>query len=109
MAGKAQWAQSTNGPDWTDIEAMMRAQEALHTGAVVLTVSTVGIGATGGMALSAHHVLETLADGGTLTGVGVDTLWPNRTHRTLEACIYELLYRLDFAIGEAYQQMKMPE
>jgi hypothetical protein len=108
MGAKRQWAQSTNGPDWTDIEAMMRALESVHTGEVVLTVSTVGIGATGGMALSAHHVLATLGEDATHTGCGVDTLWPNRQHTTLEAAVYELLYRLDFAIGDHYQQEKIP-
>lgn len=108
VARKEEWAKSTTGPDWTDIEGMLRALEALHTGEVVLTVSTAGIGASGGLVLSAHHVLATLGEDATHTGVGVDATWPNQQHAELAAAAYELLYRLDFAIGEHYQQQKIP-
>lgn len=108
MARKAEWAKSTNGPDWTDIEAMLRSIEGLHGGAVVLSVSTVGIGASGGLALSAVHSLETLAENATHSGVGVDALWPSKDCATMEGLWYQLLWRLDFAIGENYQQQKIP-
>lgn len=109
MARKAEWVKSTNGPDWTDLEAMMRALEGLHGGAVVLSVSTVGIGASGGLAWSAVHSLETLGEHVTHSGVGVDGLWPCTDCATMEGLLYQLLWRLDFAIGANYQQQKIPE
>lgn len=100
---------STNGPDATDVETMMRAIEQAHSGEVQLTVAPAGIGPGGGLAVVLHFSQP--AVGGLQSGEGVLVIaqWPCPVHRDWWACIFEGLYRLDGAIGRQYHQETLPE
>lgn len=100
---------STNGPDQTDVETMMRAIEQAHTGRVQLTVSCAGIGPGGGLAVVLSFSLPSVCGREDEDQVLVVNRWPCPLHRDWWACIFEGLYRLDRAIGRQYHQDTLPE
>lgn len=102
-------AKSTNTPDETDVETMMRAIEALHGGQVTMTVSPGGIGSTGGLAIVLTHRLPAVPGVEEDTEQLVTNRWPCPHHRHFWSCIFEGLYRLDSAIGRAYIQVELPK
>jgi len=55
MTKKAGWEKPTSGPDWIDVEMMLRSISALHSGNAGLTILPRGIGATGGLSASLHR------------------------------------------------------
>jgi hypothetical protein len=109
VGGKKEWAKSTNGPDWTDLEAMMRAMQALHSGHVALIVSPNGTGFGTGVDIAASMLFERLPGSSLPEGVGCHVGWPNRTSATLEGACYKLLHELDYAISQVYQQESLWE
>jgi hypothetical protein len=100
---KAGWEKSSNGPDWVDVEMMMRAIGALHSGHVAVIVSPLGIGATGGVDVAASMLFDVLPGSSLPASIVVNKTWPCNTHKTLAAHAFNLLHELDFAIGQAYQ------
>jgi hypothetical protein len=98
-----------NGPDLIDCEALMRAIESLHEGKVVLTVFSAGIGGGTGLQVNITHILDDLTEGDLTAVTGVSSAWPCGQHREFWACIFEGLYKLDYAIGQSYHQQKMPQ
>lgn len=104
MGAKTQWAKSSNGPDWTDIETMMRALEALHGAHVALIVSPAGTGSTGGVDIAASALFERLPGSSLPEGVACHRQWPHDGNATLDGAAYRLLHELDYAISQVYQQ-----
>jgi len=104
MTAKKQWAKSTNGPDWTDVEMLMRAIQSVHAGNVAIIVSPFGIGSSGGVDLGASMIFDVLPGSSLPPMVQVTSRWPCADHATLAAHAFEALHRLDFQIGEAYKQ-----
>lgn len=100
---KEQWAKSTNGPDWTDVEMMMRALEGLHSGHVAVIVSPAGTGSTGGVDIAASMLFEVLPGSSLPEGVGVHTQWPSNGNATLVGACFRLLHELDFQISKVYK------
>jgi len=100
---------STNGPDLTDVETMMRAIESLHGGTVTLTVSPAGIGSTGGLAVVLAHVTEVIEGPAGVELLTISNRWPCPMHRDFWACIFEGFYRLDGKIARSYKQTTLPE
>jgi hypothetical protein len=100
---KAGWEEPTTGPDWIDLETMMRAIAALHSTDVALIVSPIGIGASGGLDVCASALFHVLPGSALKEGVQVNRGWPCNTHKTLAAHGYALLHELDFAISKVYQ------
>jgi len=93
-----------NGPDWTDLEQMMRALEALHSGHVGLTVLPVGIGSSGGLSISASIMFDVLPGSSIPPCVNVIKNWPCKQHATLPGHCFALLHELDFQISKVYEQ-----
>jgi hypothetical protein len=100
---------SSNGPDWTDVEMMMRAIGSLHTGQVGVTILPQGIGGSGGLSVAASIMFDVLpgsAISGCVSSIG---LWPCSAHKSLDAHCFALLHELDFKIGQTYQNGKLWE
>jgi hypothetical protein len=95
---------SSNGPDWTDVEMLMRAIGALHSGRVGLTVLPRGTGATGGVTIGASIMIDVLPGSSIPLGVTVTGDWPCNGHRTFEGHCFNLLHQLDYEIGKTYKQ-----
>lgn len=106
---KTQWAKSGNGPDWTDIEAALRAIDGIHLGKTGVLISPQGTGGTGGLALVIMTKWERLPGSTELDTVESLSSWPCAEGCTLEGHILGGIYKHDFAIGEAYQQRSFKE
>jgi len=100
---KAGWEKPTNGPDWIDVESLMRAIGTLHSGHVALIVSPRGTGSSGGVDVAASIILDVLPGSALPASVVVDSPWPCSTSKTLAAHGFKLLHELDFAISKVYQ------
>jgi len=101
--GKSEWAKSTNGPDWTDIEMMLRSMSALHTGEVGLTFLPAGTGSSGGLSTAASIMLNVLPGSPIPPCISVVKGWPCTQHRELSAHCFALLHELDYQISKVYR------
>jgi hypothetical protein len=103
------WEKSTNGPDWTDIEAMMRAMSALHSGTVGLTLFPRGTGSTGGLSVGASIMFDVLPGSALPAAVSTVKDWPCSAHSTFDGHCFALLHELDFLIAQTYEQSSLWE
>lgn len=106
---KTQWQKSGNGPDWTDVEAAIRAIDGVHQGKTGLLISALGTGGTGGLSLVITTVWDSLSAPVGITSVESQSEWPCSDCSDLAAHILGGIYRHDYAIGEAYQQRSFKE
>jgi hypothetical protein len=103
MADKKQWAKSTNGPDWTDVEMMMRSLSALHSGHVGFTVLPRGIGSSGGLSVSCSMMFDVLPGSSLPEHISTESTWPCNSHAELAAHVFAGLHALDFEISKVYK------
>jgi hypothetical protein len=103
VARKRGWEEPTNGPDWIDVEVMMRALNALHSGKAGLTFLPRGIGSSGGLETGASFMFDVLPGSSIDPCTTVIKNWPCTQHKTLAAHCFALLHELDFAISEMYK------
>lgn len=103
MTSKKGWEESSNGPDWVDVEMMMRSIGALHSADVALIVSPYGTGSSGGVDVAASALFQRLPGSSLPSNVAVNKGWPCNTHKTLAAHAFALLHDLDFAISQVYK------
>jgi len=103
MTVKSGWEKSTNGPDWIDVEMLMRAIGGLHSGHVAVIVSPDGIGSSGGVDVAASMLFDVLPGSSLPASVAVHKRWPCATHATLAAHAFSLLHELDFEISKVYK------
>ena len=100
---------STSGPEMTDVAAMMKAIEALHTSHVEFRVRTSGAGVNGSMCIACVAAFELLPGSNLPREVMVEHVWPSNAGRTFAALCYNLLWQLDYAIQREYQQAPLPD
>lgn len=103
MTAKKQWAKSTNGPDWIDVEMMLRAMSALHSVSVGITLLPRGIGATGGLSVGANCIFDVLPGSSIEPAISLTKDWPCSQHADLASHCFALLHELDFKIGQMYK------
>ncbi len=103
MTRKDGWEEPGIGPDWIDVETLMRAIGALHSGHVAVIVSPDGIGSTGGVDVAASMLFDVLPGSALPESVVSHKRWPCDTHKTLAAHAFALLYELDYAISKVYK------
>ena len=103
MTVKAGWEKSTNGPDWIDVEMLMRAIGGLHSGHVAVIISPDGIGSSGGVDVAASMLFDVLPGSSLPASVAVHKSWPCATHKTLASHAFSLLHDLDFEISKVYK------
>jgi hypothetical protein len=107
MAGKKQWAKSTNGPDEVDIETMMRAMGALHSGHVGLMFSPLGTGSTGGVLVQAMMSFDVLPGSSLPAAVVAEGPYPCKECGSFWGHAYSVLHALDCKIGQVYEQSSL--
>lgn len=107
MTRKKGWEDSTNGPDWIDVEAMMRAIGSLHSAEVSVMFSPLGIGATGGLEVMTLCTFEVLPGSSLPKVVMCTSEWPCRDHATLVSHVFATLYDLDAEIGRTYRNEEL--
>lgn len=103
------WEEPTKGPDWIDVEMMMRAIGALHSGHVAVIVSPGGIGSSGGVSVAASVLFDVLPGSKLPSDLSVNKRWPCSTHKTLASHAFALLHELDFAISKVYENKALWE
>jgi hypothetical protein len=109
MTKKDGWEEPSIGPDWIDVEMMMRSISALHSAHVAVIVTPFGTGSTGGVEVAASALFEKLPGSSLPESVAVNKGWPCSTHKTLAAHAFALMHDLDFAISKVYQNERLWE
>lgn len=100
---------SSSGIDWTDVMAMAGAIEELHTCVVSVVFTTAGKGLNGGMHIDVNALFAVLPGSDLPKSVSVTADWPSRKARSVMGLVYNLFWQLDYAIGQAYEQMPLPK
>jgi hypothetical protein len=95
---------SSIGPDWIDVEMMLRAMSSLHSASVGITVLPRGIGATGGLSVGANCIFAVLPGSALPACVSVTKDWPCTQHADLASHCFALLHDLDYQISKTYNQ-----
>lgn len=98
---------STDGPDWIDVEMMMRALSALHSGRAGVTVLPVGIGSTGGLSVACSMMFDVLPGSALPPMVSTTSEWPCNSHATFAGHVFAGLHALDFEISKVYKNEEL--
>lgn len=98
-----------SGVGMTDVAAMMKAVEAMHTCHVEFIVRTAGTDVGGRMKIECVASFENLPGSELPEVVGVDMIWPTKAAATFDGLCYNLLWQLDYAIQKAYEQLRLEE
>lgn len=101
-------ARRMNEPDTTDVLVMMGAIEALHECRVELTLIPAGVAHNGGGAIGLRAMWDRLPESTLPKALSTTAAWPNSNGRSFWGEVMQLLYVMDFMIGEAYQQRFLP-
>lgn len=104
---KAQWAKSSNGPDWTDVEMGLRALDAVFGGRTTVTISPEGISSSGGLIIQIATLFENVPGGLEPTLIVSESKWPCKQCATFPGHVLGGIYKQDFNIGEAHQQSRL--
>jgi hypothetical protein len=99
---------SSNGPDWTDVAMMVSALESLHGCRIGLTVLTDEQAHAGRLSIALTAQFAVLPSGQLPPVIQVLSAYPCQECSSLASHTYGGLYKLDFAIGDAYQQRFLP-
>jgi hypothetical protein len=100
---------SGTGIGMTDVAAMMKAIEAMHTCRVEFHVRTLGKGVNGSINTVCVATFDVLPGSDLPRKVAVEMSWPNKAAATYDGLCYNLLWQLDYAIQQAYEQMRVEE
>ena len=95
------------GIGMTDVAAMMKAVEAMHTCHVEYHVRTAGKGVAGSMDIECVATFDLLPGSDLPAVVKVAHVWPSKAVSTFDGLCYNLLWQLDYAIQQAYEQMPL--
>jgi len=102
------WEKRLNGPDWMDLHRRVRSIEHTHTVELTIAVRCVG---TAVQPVYDVHVIAFDAGPADLEGLVVQGLsgsWPDGEHAEMDSFIHDMLYQIDYIIGQSYQQRRMP-
>lgn len=103
----AQRVGSLNGPDVTDITALMQAVASLHGVYVSLIMSPGGEPPDWRMQIVALAEGSQGQSGERRLLVSRKTTYPNVGSKTLEGCLFKLLHELDGELSGFWQQRKL--
>lgn len=98
---------STNGPDWIDVEMMLRSLSALHSGRAGVTVLPAGTGSTGGLSVACSMMFDLLPGSSLPRIVTTEHTWPCNQHADFAAHVFAGLQQLDFEISKAYNNEEL--
>ncbi len=86
---------------------MVAALESLHTCRVSIRLTTLGRGHNGGGLICVDAHFDVLPGSNLPPTVSVNAEWPSKKARSEWGLVYNLLWQLDYAIGQAYEQMTL--
>lgn len=93
------------GIGMTDVAAMAKAIESMHDCRVELIVRTLGKDVAGRMEIECAGTFDVLPGSDLPKVVKVHMNWPSKAAATFDGLCYNLLWQLDYAIQQAYEQM----
>jgi hypothetical protein len=96
-----------SGVGMTDVAAMAKAVEAMHTCRVEFRVRTAGTGVDGRLEIECEATFAVLPGSDLPKEVKVAHAWPSNASATFDGLCYNLLWQLDYAIQKAYEQMPL--
>jgi len=98
-----------NGPDVTDVSALILAIQELHQAHVVVVMCPDGKFGSGGLILEAAASRASTTSGGAGRSVSRSVPFPNRNSKTLEGALFKLLHELDSDCTQMlWEQGKLP-
>jgi len=95
----------TSGIGMKDVAEMMRAVEVMHSCRVEYRVTVVSRQPGGSMLIVCEATFDVLPGSDLPRQVKVEMTWPNSAAATFDGLCYNLLWQLDYAIQQAYEQM----
>jgi len=98
------WEDSSNSPDWVDVQGMMRAIQAVHSGLIECVISPLGTGFGSGVSVVCRMRFDVLPGSSIPSVVEVDRPWPCNEHKTMASHVYSLIYTLDYEVSKIYNQ-----
>lgn len=99
----------SSGIGMTDVAAMAKAIEALHSARVEFRMQTAGKGVDGSLIIELEAHFDVLPSSDLPKVVGVQHTWPSKAASTFDGLLYNLLWQLDYAIQQAYEQLPLRE
>lgn len=93
-----------NGPDWTDVTAMMEAVQELHSVGVTLLMSPDGMSGSSVLRVTAVATLKEPRGLVANSSVSRWRKWPSRDAKTFEGLVYRLLHEIDRDCGQFWHQ-----
>jgi len=99
---KAVGKYSSSGPDWIDVESLMRAIGSLHSGHVELRLQPNGNGLNGGVELTLSMHFDVLPGSSLPAVVEAKSAYPCPDCNDLATHVFGGLYKLDHEIGRVY-------
>jgi len=97
-----------SGPDWIDLEALMRAIDSMHGGKTGLLISAEGIGGGTGLRVEIYTVFDALPGSVQLGEVKSVSVWPCGSDHGLVDHVFQGLYKHDREIGQQYRIIEIP-
>jgi hypothetical protein len=97
-----------NGPDESDVIVLMSAIETLHECRLELIVTAGGQAHNGTCTILLKAEWARLPESALPKSVATTATWPNNNGRSWWGEAMNMLYVLDFLIGESYQQRFLP-
>ena len=101
------WRNVVPGPDWMDLSRRVKEIEDAHRVELLFTIS---FGGSLDQPAFAYNFIAIASGQPDLEGQwvqGVRGDWPCKDHSTLEGCLHDALYHLDYCIGRTYEQMNL--
>ena len=91
---------SSSGPDLIDVESMMRAMGAVHSGHVELLLKPRGRGLGTGVSVQARMMFDVLPGSSLPAEVMTESEWPCGVCESFWGHVFNGLYALDFQVSE---------
>ena len=99
---------TSSGPDWIDVESMLRAIDTLHECKTGILISAQGIGGGTGLGVSLLSSFDALPGSNQVTTVESFSVWPCAICKEFAGHVMEGLYKHDHQIQLAYENKQLP-
>jgi hypothetical protein len=98
-----------SGIDWIDVTTLLNGLEAIHEVSIELIVTAATAGSGGLLGTTVTAYVPTPGSEQRKTVATIRGSWPDRERPTFDGYVFNQLYALDRAIGQAYAQEELPK
>jgi len=100
---------SSNGPDWTDLDAAIRAVEEFHEAYIYIIIGTNTLGSRGGLLATAEAFRTTRKAVGARPSVSRSLMIGYGDPEKAVAALFRLIHELDRDCGQMWAQAELFE